>query len=44
MSTARNQTPIQDFVTQLRKFPESAFDQTEQIRNSCRTIHSTPTL
>jgi cysteine dioxygenase len=24
--------PIQDFVTQLRKFPESAFDETEQVR------------
>jgi cysteine dioxygenase len=32
MSTAIKQIPIQDFVTQLRKFPEPAFDQTEQIR------------
>ena len=32
MSTAVNQIPIHDFVAQLRKFPESAFDQTEQLR------------
>jgi cysteine dioxygenase len=32
MSTAVKQILIQDFVTELRKFPEAAFDQTEQIR------------
>ncbi len=32
MSTATKLTAIEDFVAQLRKFPESAFDQTEQIR------------
>ena len=32
MSTAVNQTPIKDFLTQLRRFPEAAFDQTEQLR------------
>lgn len=32
MTTAVKQLSIQDFITQLRKFPESAFDQTEQIR------------
>jgi len=32
MSTAVTQLPNQDFVTQLRAFPELAFDQTEQLR------------
>jgi cysteine dioxygenase len=32
MSTAVKHTPIQDFLTQLRRFPEAAFDQTEQLR------------
>src|SRR5271169_4998498 len=32
MSTAVKQMPIHDFVTQLRKLPEAAFDQTEQVR------------
>src|SRR5437879_12592945 len=32
MATAVKQVPIQDFVAQLRKFPEAAFDQTEQVR------------
>jgi cysteine dioxygenase len=32
MATAVKQLSIQDFVAQLRKFPESAFDQTEQLR------------
>src|SRR5208282_4506619 len=32
MATAVNQVPIQDFVAQLRKFPEAAFDETEQLR------------
>jgi cysteine dioxygenase len=32
MTTAMKQLPIQDFVARLRKFPESAFDETEQIR------------
>jgi cysteine dioxygenase len=32
MSTALKPTPIQDFVAQLRKFPEPAFEQTEQLR------------
>jgi predicted metal-dependent enzyme (double-stranded beta helix superfamily) len=32
MSVAAKLTPIQHFVTELRKFPEAAFDQTEQIR------------
>ncbi len=31
MATAIKQIPIQDFVAELRKFPESAFDQTRQI-------------
>jgi cysteine dioxygenase len=39
MSTAVNQVPIQDFVTQLRKFPEATFDQTEQLR---RFLQDTP--
>jgi predicted metal-dependent enzyme (double-stranded beta helix superfamily) len=32
MATAIKQISIQDFVAGLRKFPESAFEQTEQIR------------
>jgi cysteine dioxygenase len=32
MTIAIKQISIQDFVSQLRKFPEPAFDQTEQIR------------
>ncbi len=32
MSTAIKQVPIQDFVAELRKFPEAAFDETEQVR------------
>jgi cysteine dioxygenase len=32
MSLAFKQTSIQDFVTELRKFPEAAFDQTEELR------------
>jgi len=32
MSVAAKPIPIQNFVTELRKFPEAAFDQTEQIR------------
>ncbi len=32
MSTALKQVPIKDFVAQLRNFPESAFEQTEQLR------------
>jgi cysteine dioxygenase len=32
MATAVKQVPIQDFVAQLRKFPQAAFDETEQIR------------
>jgi cysteine dioxygenase len=32
MSTAVKPVPIHDFVTQLRAFPEPAFDETEQLR------------
>ncbi len=32
MATAVKQVPIDDFVTQLRQFPETAFQQTEQVR------------
>ena len=32
MSTAVKQVSIQDFISALRKFPEAAFDHTEQIR------------
>src|SRR6202049_3076142 len=32
MPTAVKPLPIHDFVTQLRKFPERSFDQTEQLR------------
>jgi cysteine dioxygenase len=32
MPTAVKQILIHDFITQLRKFPESTFDQTEQLR------------
>jgi cysteine dioxygenase len=32
MTTTTNQIPIEHFVTELRKFPASAFDRTEQLR------------
>ena len=32
MATAVKQIPIHDFVAELRKFPEAAFDQIEQLR------------
>ncbi|MGB9361749.1 MAG: hypothetical protein WCA99_09115, partial [Candidatus Sulfotelmatobacter sp.] len=32
MSAAVKQIPIHNFVAELRKFPESAFDQPEQLR------------
>jgi cysteine dioxygenase len=32
MATATKQVHLEGFVAELRKFPESAFDQTEQIR------------
>ena len=32
MSTAVKQVSIHDFISALRKFPEAAFDHTEQIR------------
>jgi cysteine dioxygenase len=32
MPLAVKQTSIQEFVTELRKFPEAAFDQTEELR------------
>jgi cysteine dioxygenase len=32
MSIAVKQVSVQDFIQQLRKFPESSFDQTEQLR------------
>ena len=32
MAAAVKQVPIHDFVAQLRQFPETAFDQTEQVR------------
>jgi cysteine dioxygenase len=32
MSTAVKQIPIHDFVAELRKFPDAAFDQTEELR------------
>jgi cysteine dioxygenase len=39
MPIAVKPVPIQDFVQQLRRFPESAFDQTEQLR---RFLQDTP--
>src|SRR5580693_10237168 len=39
MASAVNQIPIQDFVARLRKFPEAAFDQIEQLR---RFLEDTP--
>jgi cysteine dioxygenase len=33
MSTATKQIPIHDFLSALRKFPEAAFDHTEQLRS-----------
>jgi cysteine dioxygenase len=39
MSIAVKQTPIQDFVSELRKFPEAVFDQTEELR---KFLQSTP--
>jgi cysteine dioxygenase len=37
--TATKQFSIQHFITQLRKFPEPAFDETEQLR---QFLHDTP--
>jgi cysteine dioxygenase len=42
MSTAVKQVPIQDFVTHLRKFPEAAFDQTEEIRRYLQDMPVSP--
>ncbi|MFZ0320598.1 MAG: cysteine dioxygenase family protein [Candidatus Sulfotelmatobacter sp.] len=39
MTTAVKQVSIQNFVSELRKFPEAAFDQTEQVR---RFLQDTP--
>jgi len=39
MSTVVNQVSIHDFVAELRKFPETAFDQTDQLR---RFLQETP--
>jgi cysteine dioxygenase len=39
MSAAVNQVPIHNFVAELRKFPEAAFDHTEQLR---RFLQETP--
>jgi len=36
MATAVKQTSIQNFVSELRKFPEHAFDQTEELRRFLR--------
>src|ERR1039458_7761558 len=32
MTTAVKQVPVHDFVAELRKFPDAAFDHTEQVR------------
>jgi cysteine dioxygenase type I len=32
MATAAKQVSVHDFISELRKFPESAFDHTEQLR------------
>jgi cysteine dioxygenase len=42
MSTAVKQVPIDDFITELRKFPESAFDQTEQVRQFLKDFPLNP--
>jgi cysteine dioxygenase len=39
MSIAVKQVPIDSFVSELRRFPESAFDQTEQLR---QFLHDSP--
>jgi cysteine dioxygenase len=36
MSTATKQVSIQHFITQLRKFPEPAFEETERLRQFLR--------
>ena len=36
------QLSIQDFVSELRKFPESAFDGTDQIRKFLESMLVTP--
>jgi cysteine dioxygenase len=38
MTTAAKLVSIQDFVTELRKFPVTAFDETETIRNFMRDM------
>ncbi len=42
MATAVKQVPIQDFITQLRKFPEPSFDQTEEIRQYLQNTPVSP--
>jgi cysteine dioxygenase len=42
MSSAVKQIAIQDFVSELRKFPEAAFDQTEQIRRFLQDLPINP--
>ncbi len=42
MSTTLKQVSIQDFVAELRKFPESAFDQTEQVRKFLQDVPIDP--
>jgi len=42
MSTALKQIPIQNFVAELRKFPEPAFDQTPQLRRFLQDVPVNP--
>ena len=42
MSSALTQYSIQHFITQLRKFPEPAFDETEQLRSFLRNTPLDP--
>jgi cysteine dioxygenase len=42
MSTAVKQIPIQDFVAELRKFPEPAFDQTRRLHKFLQDVPVNP--
>jgi hypothetical protein len=44
MTTATKQVSIHNLVAELRKFPEAAFDHTEQLRRFLQAAPSTPTL
>jgi cysteine dioxygenase len=42
MATAAKQVSVHDFISELRKFPESAFDHTEQLRQFLQNAPLSP--